>query len=120
MDNNKKLSIIITHHNEDDSLIVPLLQSINNQRGINFDNIEIIISNNCDTPKFPQILNDFPNIQNRIVCITTDIKNKLGYSREFAVKQCHGEWIIFCDCDDTLYCDYTLMEILSQVDNVSL
>ena len=44
MDNNKKLSIIITHHNEDDSLIVPLLQSINNQRGINFDNIEIIIS----------------------------------------------------------------------------
>ena len=117
MDNNKKLSIIITHHNEDDSLIAPLLQSINNQRGINFDNIEIIISNNCDTPKFPQILNDFPNIQNRIVCITTDIKNKLGYSREFAVKRCHGEWIIFCDCDDTLYCDYTLMEILSQVDN---
>lgn len=117
MDNNKKLSIIITHHNEDDSLIIPLLQSINNQRGINFDDIEIIISNNCDTPKFPQILNNFPNIQDRIACINTDIKNKLGYSREFAVKQCHGEWIIFCDCDDALYCDYTLMEILSQVDN---
>ena len=39
----KKLSIIITHHNESEHIIAPLLTSINNQVGVDFNDIEIII-----------------------------------------------------------------------------
>ena len=48
MSNEIKLSIIVPYHNEDDSVIFPLFNSLNNQIDINFDDIEIIVSNNCE------------------------------------------------------------------------
>ena len=48
---NKKMSIIIPYHNEDINLLIPLFSSINTQIGINFDDIEIVMTNNCEEPK---------------------------------------------------------------------
>ena len=68
MSNEIKLSIIVPYHNEDDSIIFPLFNSLNNQIDINFDDIEIIVSNDCEIPASPKSLFDgtFPNIQNRV------------------------------------------------------
>lgn len=108
----KKLSIIITHHNESEHIIAPLLTSINNQVGVDFNDIEIIISNNCDEPKIEFDINNWKNICDCTKIVYPEIKNKLGCSREYAVNQSNGEWTIFLDCDDKLHDDYTLFNII--------
>lgn len=104
MSSDIKLSIIVPYHNEDDSVIFPLFNSLNNQIDINFDNVEIIVSNNCEIPAPPKSLFDgtFPNIQNRIKYIISPIKNISGASRQFGVDKSRGEYLMFCDDDDIL------------------
>ena len=104
MSNEIKLSIIVPYHNEDDSIIFPLFNSLNNQIDINFDDIEIIVSNNCEIPVPPKSLFDgtFPNIQNRIKYIISPIKNISGASRQFGVDKSKGKYLMFCDDDDFL------------------
>ena len=113
----KKLSIIITYHNEPENIISPLLTSINNQVGIDFNDIEIIISNNCDEPHNNFDITKWNNLRDHSLIIYPDIKNKVGYSRKFASSIARGEWTIFCDCDDKLYCDYTIYNIFDLVKN---
>ena len=118
MNNKIKLSIIVPYHNEGDSTIFPLFNSINNQTNINFNNIEIIVSNNCDLPVAPRSLfdNSFPNIQRRIrYTASSEIKNVCGASRQHGIKLSHGDYLIFCDDDDYLPSD----DILSYLINMS-
>ncbi len=104
MNSDIKLSIIVPYHNEADEVIFPLFNSINNQIDINFNDIEIIVSNNCETPVPPKSLFDgtFPNIQSRIKYVTPIIKNISGASRQFGVDRSVGEYLMFCDDDDYL------------------
>lgn len=44
----KKLEILITHYNEGFEVLKPLLDSINIQQSINFNDIGVIITNDGD------------------------------------------------------------------------
>ena len=67
--NEKILSILIPYHNEDENLFRPLLSSLNNQIDIDFNDIEIIVSNNIEThlmkeltPLFMEYKNIYPDL----------------------------------------------------------
>ena len=111
----KKLSIIIPYHNEPEDIIYDLFNSLNNQINIDFNDIEIVISNNSLEPVKPDCFENFSNLN--IKYIICPIKNGVGSSRQFALDNCCGNWCIFCDCDDKLYSSTTLSEILQDTEN---
>ena len=48
-----KLSILITHYNESEEVVNPLIQSILSQEDINFNEIEVLVGNDGYENKLP-------------------------------------------------------------------
>ena len=115
----KKLSIIIPYHSEKISTIKPLMQSIDNQSGIHFEDIEIIMSKDTNIPNeiddYP--FTEYPNISDKITKIISEVKNNPGASRQAGLDVCNGEYVCFCDADDCLLSQLDLRVMLEQVDS---
>ena len=111
-------SIIIPHHMEGPNQIKPLLNSINMQVGIDFNDIEIIL---CKDLPFSPLDNcsfsEYKNICNRIIRIYSPYEQNPGMSRQAGVDIASGEYIIFCDADD---CIYNLCALREIIDNINL
>lgn len=109
----KQLSIVIPYHNEDEQLLQPLFSSLNSQIGIDFNDIEIIMSNNCETPKdLSSFFNKYPNIAPIINYVECPNKGSMGPNRQFALEQATGNYVMFSDCDDVLYSALSLYEVM--------
>lgn len=105
------LSIIIPYHNEDQSIIDPLLHSINGQIGIDFNNIEVIIVNDCENQNELNF-SAYTNLVN-LKYIVSSCKNNPGLSRQFGLDQAKGDFIMFCDSDDLLASCLVIKDSLS-------
>ncbi len=116
-----KLSIIIPYHNEPEQTIYPIFNSIDQQQGIDFETIEIILCNNCDNPVKPKFIQQgiFKNISNNIKYIKSARKNWSGLSRQYAIDNSLGEYLIICDDDDCLYSPNTIQRIYSDIEKNS-
>ena len=96
-----KLSIIIPHHHETQTKMKPLLDSLENQQGVNWDEIEILISH--DSKSSPEInLEKYPNLSARTTQYSMPGLNNVGMNRQNALNHAAGELIAFCDADDKL------------------
>ena len=85
----KFLSIIIPKYKESEKEMFPLLSSINGQIGIDFCDIEVIIA-----------IDGIKNGSN----VTLLEKNVgPGVTRQAGINAAQGEYIMFCDADDTLH-----------------
>ena len=116
--NEKILSILIPYHNEDENLFRPLLSSLNNQIDIDFNDIEIIISNNIEThlmkdltPLFMEYKNIYPHIK----YVECPYKSSMGPNRQNACDQATGQYGMYCDFDDVLYSPTSLKIVLSHL-----
>lgn len=107
----KKLSIGITHYNEDWSIIKPMLTSIATQRSINFDEIEVIIVNDGEGPYPP----DFVFEQPYEVRYVVNEKKTVSAARNRAIRESQGDYIMLCDCDDMFYTCTALYIIFTQM-----
>jgi glycosyltransferase involved in cell wall biosynthesis len=108
----KKLSIIIPYHNEDEDLLNPLFSSLNDQLLIDFNDVEIVMSNNCEYPKdLTRVFNKYPNLIPIINYIECPEKSGMGPNRQFGLENATGEYVMFCDCDDVLYSAISLHTI---------
>ena len=116
-----KLSIIIPYHNEPEQTIYPLFNSIDQQQEIDFETIEIILCNNCENPIKPKFIQQriFKNISNNIKYIKSARKNWSGLSRQYAIDNSLGEYLIICDDDDCLYSPTTIQKIYSDIEKKS-
>lgn len=116
MTQNKKLSIIIPYHNEDQSLLIPLFSSLNEQKYVDFNTIEIIMSNNCEQPKdLSHFFRQYNNLTSIINYVECPIKSSMGPNRQYGLEQTTGEYVMFCDCDDVIYSPLSLYQIISQL-----
>lgn len=109
----KKLTIGITHYNEDYEVIKPLLTSISLQRGVNLDEIEVIIVNDGDEGILPDDIYSF----NFDVKYVINEKSTVSAARNRVIDEAQGEYVMLCDCDDMFYTPTALYIIFREIDN---
>ncbi len=104
------LDIIIPQYKETEEKIKPLLDSINNQKDVDFDNIKLTIVNDySDVILSNDFLNSFPNLD--INYIRNDKNTGPGLVRQKGIDNTNSDYIMFCDSDDELYDDKALFVI---------
>ena len=98
---NPKISIIIPVYNKE-KYILRILRSIQNQ---NFENIEIIFSDDSSKDNSIKLIEKYQKEDPRIKLIKHDSNVGTLINRNEAVKSAKGEYILFIDCDDLLLDD---------------
>lgn len=111
----KFLSIIIPRYTETEKDIFPLLSSINGQLGIDFSTLEVIIANDGG--------GSGPLDENFLGLFDLDIRqvslkeNKgPGVARQAGLDVAKGDYVMFCDADDTLHSVGTLGALIQEAD----
>lgn len=99
----KFLSIIIPRYKETEQELFLLLSSINGQIGVDFREIEVIVSTDGGGE---DILSDnfiklFENLQ--IKQVKSDVNVGPGITRQNGLDVALGDYVMFCDADDTLH-----------------
>lgn len=108
-----KLQILIAHYKESEELVLNLLNSINDQLGIDFKNdLEAIICNDGFLAPIPiEILSKY---KFKIKYIMNQHEG-VSYTRNTLLNVSNAEYIMFCDADDT-FCDrlglYSILEVI--------
>ena len=94
----KKVSIIVPAYNAEKYL--PLtLKSIINQT---YDNLEIIVIDDCSTDKTKEIISDFSKKDSRIIPYYSEINQGVSKTRNIGLKTFSGDYVLFVDADDVL------------------
>ena len=97
----KFLSIIIPRFKESEEEIFPLLSSIQGQLGIELSDIEVIISNDGCERFVNQTFLDMFHMDIRQVDLEEN--HGPGVARQAGLEEARGEYVMFCDADDTLH-----------------
>ena len=98
----KFLSIIIPRYKETEKEMFPLLSSINGQVGIDFSDIEVIIA--TDGKEHPELDQNFLELfEFPVKQICLEKNSGPGVARQTGLDHAHGEYVMFCDADDTIH-----------------
>ena len=117
---NKILSIIIPRYRESKKTVMQLLTSINNQNGIDFNEIEVIISQ--DGPQQNEVIE--PLVFNEEIIDILNFPIQLfqlesnkgpGMVRQYAIDNSTGKYIMFCDADDIIHSVGVLDAFLTEI-----
>lgn len=98
----KFLSIIIPRYKETEQEVFPLLSSINGQVGIDFEDIEVIFANDggCNG----ELDNTFLSLFKMPVRqVNLESNRGPGVARQSGLDAAKGQYVMFCDADDTLH-----------------
>lgn len=115
-----KISIIIPHHNETKEQIHSLLNSIDSQVGIDFNDLEIILCRDIETSPLDDCdFSEYKNIHNRIIRLKSSYKQNPGMSRQTGVDYAKGDYVFFCDADDSLYSVIVLRELIENINKTN-
>lgn len=101
-----KLSVIIAVYNTE-KYVEKCLDSLLNQT---YENIELVVINDCSTDGSLKILKKYAKNNNNIVLIDNKENRGLSYSRNVGLEKSTGEYIGYIDSDD--YVDNTYYEKL--------
>lgn len=105
------LDIIIPQYKEDESVIKNLLDSIKNQKGINFDEIRITIVNDCSGVDLSvSFLESYEPL--RIRYLINEKNTGPGLARQYGINRTGEPYIMFIDADDELSNEFALKVIL--------
>ena len=109
-----KLSIVITHYNEPTEVYKPLFDSIALQLGVDLKDIEVIVVNDGnESPGFDiRFLEQYP-YTTRLIFIP---KGGVSRARNKGLGEATGDYVMFCDCDDTFYSLFGLWMIFRAID----
>lgn len=108
-----KLQILVTHYNEDEKTVATLLDSIEMQKGIDFDDLSVIIVNDGDQKILsPNFLEKYSfNIRYEVLP-----KRTVSYARNCALDIATAKYVMFCDCDDAFCVDCALKWIFDEME----
>lgn len=114
-----KLSIVIPYHKESLNFIKPLLRSLNEQVGVNYDEIEFLFCK--DTEEYNELddydFNEFENLKGRVRTLISPYPANPGMSRQLGINEAKGEYVFFCDADDSLYHLGVFRELLDNINH---
>ena len=108
-----KLSLIIPYHNEPEDDLNRLISTIQLQQEVDFNQIEIVVSNNSENPIEPSFLKQqlFPNAS-----YYTTNNGLTGPNRQNGIIHSKGEYFSLLDSDDTLSDLYAIRDMLKIID----
>ena len=109
----RKLNILITQYKETDEEIKPLLDSIQIQQRINFEDIEVIIGNNGSDVK---LTDDFINHYSYPIKYIQFKNTVLGGNRQNLMGVADAEYVMWCDADDMFYHALALHKIFQYIE----
>lgn len=95
-----RLSIIVPHYKEDETTLRRLLNSIDNQRQIDFKQLEVIIVNDHSDVPLPEHIGKGYKFPVRLYRLRKN--GGPGVARQYGVDKAKGEYILFIDADDCL------------------
>ena len=96
------LDLIIPQYKEDDYIVKNLLDSINNQVNIDFNNIRItIINDKSDVLLTNKLFSNYQKLN--INYLINDKNTGPGLARQYGIDRTDGKYIMFLDSDDILY-----------------
>lgn len=111
----KFLSIVIPRFKESEEQIFPLLSSIQGQLGIELSDIEVIISNDGCERLVNQTFLDMFHMDIRQVDLEEN--RGPGVARQAGLEEARGEYVMFCDADDTLHNVGVLGALMQEAEN---
>lgn len=93
------LSVVIPQYKEDDHAVRRLLNTIDYQLNVNWDEVEVIIVNDhSDVILSDKMLNSFENIKPKYIKLEKNVGP--GLARQAGLDAAQGEYVTFCDADD--------------------
>lgn len=98
------LSFVVTHFKEPWEVCKPWFDSMKDQLGVNFDNIEVILVEDGGEPLSLEDFEDYPFT----VKIFNEGHKGVSASRNIGLDRSTGDYIMFCDCDDRFISAYAL------------
>jgi len=114
-----KLSIVIPYHKESLNFLKPLLRSLNEQVGIDYNDVEFLFCK--DTEEYNELddydFSEFENLQGRTRTLVSPFATNPGMSRQLGIDEAKGEYIFFCDADDSLYHVGVFRELIDNINN---
>ena len=99
-----KISFVVTHYKEEWSVVKPLFDSIQDQLGIDFDDIEVLFVEDGGKPIDED---NFVGYHFKIKTFNFG-HNGVSASRNIGLKHAEGDYVMFCDCDDRFISSYGL------------
>lgn len=99
-----KLSFVVTHYNEPWEVCKDLFNSIDDQLGVDFDDIEVILVEDGGKP----LSGDIFTIYSYPVTIINQGHNGVSKARNIGLDHVTGDYVMFCDCDDRFISAYGL------------
>lgn len=92
-----KLSVITPIYNTPDHLLIRMINSLQTQNNINYDDLELIIYNDGgeETPYLQETEYPF-----EVKYLFHPDNQGPGIARQKAIEHCSGDYIVFCDSDD--------------------
>ena len=105
------LDLIIPQYNENEEQIKYLLDSINNQKNVDFNLIDVTIVNDCSNVILSnKFLSKYKKL--KITYVKNDKNTGPGLARQKGVDITDNQYIMFLDADDELYNDNVLSNII--------
>lgn len=111
-----KLSILITHYNETTEEVKCLLDSIYAQQRIDFSEIEVLILDDVGTVQldFDKLFS--ANYPFKISYSENNQNLKVALSRQKLYEMSNGEYVMYCDADDSFYSVLALFTIFKEIE----
>lgn len=113
------ISVVIPTHDEPVDVIRPLMRSLNEQVGIDFEkDLEILVCSDVDSGNFDEYdFSEYEFIKDRIRKIKSQIKNNIGMNRQAGIDAALGDYVLFCDIDDSLLTYTALRELRDNIED---
>lgn len=93
------LSVVVPQYKEDDHAVRRLLNTIDYQLNVPWDEVEVIIVNDhSDVILSDKMLNSFENIKPKYIKLEKNVGP--GLARQAGLDVAQGEYVTFCDADD--------------------
>ena len=98
------LDIIIPHYNEPIEVVKPLIDILDAQKGVDFNDFRVWVVHNGDST--------FNMQTNNLLINHVRLKeNGVSHARNWGIDHSTADWICFCDCDDCYTSIFSLMMI---------
>lgn len=113
-----KVSIIIPCYNQGKYVA----EAINSALRQTFKDIEIVCVNDCSTDNSVEIIKSFENKYKNFIFLNNEENRGVIYSRNFAIKNCNGTYILPLDADDIIEPTYVekAVKILDNNSNIGI